>query len=336
MVVTHRNQVQKTRIIRPRVATTAMARTSTTIRPATPLDFLLLIAIAIMWASAFVAIKIAVPEVGPLWLAAIRVFIGFLVLLPYVIWIGFHLPRSARQWRLVVVMSILNVVIPFFLISWAELTITAGVASLLMGTGPFLALIGSHLFTDDDRITGHKMIAVLLGFSGMAIVVGWDAIAQLGAQHTLAQLAALGGALCYVTAGLIIRRLELDAGSLAVLALAIGSAILLPTATVFDGLPAALPSDRTMAALLYLGVVPTGIAYVLRFYLIRTVGYTTFSLSVNMIPVFGVMLGFLVLGEALRPQVVIALLLVVAGLIVVRRGSKARTVQPAQETRRGQ
>lgn len=300
------------------------------IRRATPIDIALLIAVAIIWASAFIAIKIAVPETGPLWLAAIRVSIGAIILAPYALWKGMHLPKGSRQWRLIIVMSLLNVVIPFFLISWAELTIDAGVTSLLMGTGPFLALLGSHMFTTDDRITGPKLIAVLLGFSGMLVLVGWDALTQVGAHHTLAQLAALGGCICYVIAGLIIRRIELEASSLAVLALSIGTLVLVPLALLFNGAPNLALSNDAITALLWLGIVPTGIAYILRFYLIRSVGYTTFSLSVNMIPVFGVVLGFLILNEAIKPQIVIALVLVIAGLFVARIKPKDKAPEPAE------
>lgn len=300
------------------------------IRQATTFDIVLLIGVAIIWASAFIAIKIAVPETGPLWLAAIRVGIGAIILLPYALWKGMHLPKGQRQWRLIAVMSLLNVVIPFFLISWAELTIDAGVTSLLMGMGPFLALLGSHIFTTDDKITGPKLLAVLCGFSGMIVLVGWDALSQVGTQHTLAQLAALGGCLCYVVAGLIIRRIELDASSLAVLALTIGSLILVPSAFLFSGAPSMALSNQAVAALLWLGIVPTGIAYILRFYLIRTVGYTTFALSINMIPVFGVFLGFFILGEALRPQVLIALVLVIAGLFAARMKPRDKTPEAAE------
>lgn len=296
------------------------------IRQATTFDIVLLVGVAIIWASAFIAIKVAVPETGPLWLAAIRVGIGAIILLPYALWKGLHLPKGHRQWRLIAIMSLLNVVIPFFLISWAELTIDAGVTSLLMGMGPFLALLGSHVFTTDDKITGPKLLAVLLGFSGMIVLVGWDALSQVGTQHTLAQLAALGGCLCYVVAGLIIRRIDLDASSLAVLALTIGSLVLVPMAFAFSGAPSLALTNQAVAALLWLGIVPTGIAYILRFYLIRSVGYTTFALSINMIPVFGVFLGFLILGEALRPQVLIALVLVIGGLFAARM--KPRETKP--------
>lgn len=291
------------------------------ISKASGFDIALLMATAIMWASAFIAIKIAVPEVGPLWLATIRVVIGAIILAPYAIYKGIIWPNSARLWVLVIAMAVLNVVIPFFLISWAELTIDAGVTSLLMGIGPFLALVGSHIFTDDDKINGRKALGVALGFFGVLIIVGWDALNQLGGRHLLAQLAAMAGCFCYVTAGIIIRRIDIPPTRLAFLALAIGTSILIPIASLVDGQPNWAMNSNAALALIYLGVFPTGIAYILRFYLIHKVGYTTFSMSVNMIPVFGILLGFLILGEPLRPEVLIALVFVLAGLFVMRSGA---------------
>ena len=101
----------------------------------TPLDLFLMALTAIVWASAFVAIKVVVGETGPLWLAAWRVLIGFLIMTPYVIWRGLILPTTPHVWGLLTITAIFNVVIPFFLISWAEQEIDAGIASLLMGTG---------------------------------------------------------------------------------------------------------------------------------------------------------------------------------------------------------
>ncbi|MEN0000326.1 MAG: DMT family transporter [Pseudomonadota bacterium] len=301
-----------------------MARTNqtvTTIRQASGTDLTLLLSIAVIWASAFVAIKVAVPDVGPLWLAAIRVCIGCLAVLPFALRAGIELPQTRTVWVLVIVMSLLNVVIPFFLIAWAELTIDAGVASLLMGVGPILALISGHFFTQDDRINRWKLVAVLFGFAGVLVLVGGDALKQLGGRNTIAQLAALGGAVCYVIAGTLIRKIPIGSVRLAFLALAIGSAILLPVAFLVDGLPAT-PGMPALTALIYLGVVPTGIAYVLRFHLINAVGYSTFALSVNMIPIFGVLLGALLLAERPSPQTGIALVLVLVGLFFARMGGK--------------
>ncbi|MEL6920228.1 MAG: DMT family transporter [Pseudomonadota bacterium] len=296
-------------------------QTTGTIRQATAADLGLLVLISVIWASAFVAIKVAVPEVGPLWLAAIRVAIGCLAVLPFALNAGIELPKAPMVLGLVIGMSLLNVVIPFFLIAWAELTIDAGVTSLLMGVGPILAVVAGHYFTQDDRINRWKLAAVAFGFCGVIVLVGGDALSQLGGRNTLAQLAALGGALCYVTAGTLIRKIPIGSVRLAFLALAIGSAVLVPAALLVDGIPTA-PSMSTTSALIYLGLVPTGIAYVMRFYLINAVGYSTFSLSVNMIPIFGVLLGAIILAETPSPQTGLALALVVIGLLFARRGGR--------------
>lgn len=303
------------------------------IRRATPADLAALAAVSLVWASAFIAIKIAVPHTGPLWLAAIRVTVGFLTLAPFVIGRGFIFPSSGRTWALILGTAAFNIAVPFFLISWAEQTIDAGVASLLMGTGPFLALIGSHFFTDDDRMTPQKVIGVLCGFAGIVAIVGLDAVSGLGGQHLLSQAAALGGSMCYVIAGLLIRRIDLPPGPLACIALGIGSASLLVAALLVDGLPTASMLAGSWPALLYLGVFPTGIAYLVRFHLIRNIGYSTFAMGVNLIPVFGVLLGVVLLGEPLTLRVAIALALVVLGLFVSRLPSPAkRSTQAASQT----
>ena len=298
----------------------------TPLRAPSRLELALMILVALVWASAFVAIRVAVPETGPIWLAAIRVALGFLALLPYAIWRGMVWPASKRQWALIGGMAILNMIVPFFLIAWAGQTIDASVLSLLMGTGPFLALIGSHFMTDDDRMTGRKLISVGLGFAGILVVVGPSALAGIGAGPLEANLAALGASLCYVMAGLLIRKIEMPPVRLACLALGLGAAALIALALITDGPPRLDMSGMTMAALLYLGVFPTGLAYILRFHLIRSIGYSRFSLSINLVPVFGVALGVLVLGEPLSLNLLIALALVL-GALVVAGGGKTEQVR---------
>jgi drug/metabolite transporter (DMT)-like permease len=293
-----------------------------TIKHATVSDLALIALAALIWASAFTAIKIAVPETGPYWLAAIRVTIGFLVLLPYALYRGFLLPSGSTMWLLVIGMSVLNVVFPFLLISWAELSIDAGITSLLMGTGPFFALLGSHLFTKDDRLTPHRLLGVLLGFSGILVIVGFDAIAGLGSANLLAQFACFLGTLCYVTAGLLIRRIDLPPARLACLALGISSIVLIALALTQNGPPSLDLTTNAAISLLYLGLLPTGFAYLLRFHLIRKIGYSTFSMGLNLIPIFGVFLGLLLLGEPLTLHIVLALSLVVCGLFVARMGPR--------------
>jgi len=291
-----------------------------TIRKPTAADIGLLLILSLVWASAFLAIKVVVPETGPFWLAAIRVGIGFIVLLPWALSIRGALPRSFGEWRLIVLIVVLNVTAPFLLISWAELTVAAGVTSLLMGSAPFMAVIAAHVSTRDDRISAPKLLAVALGFSGIVVVVGGEAIDRLG-DNLPGQAAALLGAACYVASGALVRKIDrIQPLHLSVLVLCLAEIVLTVLALAIDGMPNRGVSTEAWVWLVYLGVFPTGLAYFLRYYLIRKIGLSTFSIGVNLIPIFGVGLGFVVLGEAISAQTVLALLLVVSGLFVVRNG----------------
>jgi drug/metabolite transporter (DMT)-like permease len=292
----------------------------TSIRKPTSLDMGLLLMLAMIWGSAFLVIKVVVPDTGPLWLATIRVVIAFIVLLPFALVKGLVWPAGTRQWGLICLIMLLNVVIPFFLISWAEQYIDAGVASLLMGIGPFMAIIGSHFTTIDDRLSRAKAFGAMIGFSGILVLVGWDAIQGLG-DNLLGQGAAMLGAACYVTSSLLIRRLgPFPPVRLSALILGMSSLTLLLISLSFTGLPAHSFSPQSWLGLVYLGVFPSALGYVLRYRMIQTVGVSTFASSINLIPVFGVLLSAWLLGEALTANVFIALALIVTGLTIIRRG----------------
>ena len=290
------------------------------IRKPTTTDLSLLIILALMWASAFLVIKVVVDDTGPLWLATIRVVVAFIVLLPFAIYKGIVWPSTIREWKLVISVMALNVVVPFFLISWAETKIDAGMASMLMGVGPFMALLGSHFTTQDDRLSKNKLIGAVLGFSGILILVGWDAARGLG-DNLLGQAAAILGAACYVTSGLIIRKLRrFPPIQLSAFILGLASISLLIITLVIVGLPKVSYAQDTWIGLLYLGIFPTALGYILRYHLIQSIGLTTFATGLNLIPVFGVMLGVIFLGEHLTLNVLASLALIVSGLFVIRRG----------------
>ncbi len=287
-----------------------------TISKPTLTDFALMGITAFIWASAFIAIKVVVVETGPLWLAAWRVGIGFVVLLPYALWRGLTLPKSKKVWGLIFITALFNVVLPFFFISWAETKIDAGVTSLLMGAGPLLALLGSHLFTSDDKITFSKGIAVAFGFAGVLTIVGVDAINGLGGSTMLAQIAAITGTLCYTIAGLLVRRINIPPITLASLAFGAGLIQLLIASFVFEGSPKLELTPTVIGALIYLGIVPTAVGQIIRFTLIKKIGYATFSLALNLIPVLGLSMGALLLGEVITLRTFIALALVLTGLLI--------------------
>ncbi|MEM9734648.1 MAG: DMT family transporter [Pseudomonadota bacterium] len=287
-----------------------------TIRRPGPIDFMAMGLTALIWASAFIAIKVVVGETGPWWLATYRVAIGFLAILPYALWRGFILPKTRAQWAVLTVTASFNVVIPFFLISWAETRIDAGLTALLMGTGAFFAIIGSHLFTRDDRLTVGKGLACALGFSAVLLVVGTEALAGLGGTNIVAQLAAVGAALSYTVAGILTRKIDIPPIRMGCLLFGLGLIQLVALSLLFSGPPVLAISSTAGWALLYLGVVPTALAQVLRLTLIRKVGYAVFALALNLIPVFGIGLGALLLSEVIQPTTFIALGMVLLGLFL--------------------
>ncbi|MEM1318254.1 MAG: DMT family transporter, partial [Pseudomonadota bacterium] len=209
------------------------------------------------------------------------------------------------------------------LISWAETTIDAGLTSLLMGVGPFFALIATHLTTDDEKINWRKSLGCLLGFAGVLTVVGADALGGLGSAGVLAQLAVVGAAFCYTISGILIRKIDLPPVRLVTLIFMAGTIMLVPLAFATVGPPPTDLSSDAFWALIYLGVMPTALAQLLRVTIVKRVGYALFALALNIIPVIGVVMGALILGEVIGPATLIALVLVLAGLAVARSEPKA-------------
>jgi drug/metabolite transporter (DMT)-like permease len=295
-------------------------------------DYLIIVMLGAIWGSAFLAIKVAVVEVGPMYLLTSRVLIGFLVLSPWVLVRGISLPKSGEQWALVAAIVLLNVVAPFYLIAWAELTIDSSVTSLMMGMGPLLGIVASHFTTEDDKLTWHKLAAVSLGLIGITLIVGHDALTKVG-ENIPGQLAAFLGSLCYVCSGVLIRTVrDIPATRLTWLVLGIASSVLV-FANLFNPTPIpTMVSSNAIIALLFLGIFSTGLGYICRYYLINKIGFSYYALSVNLVPIFGVFMGVVFLGELLTWQMLAALILIVTGMIVARLSPLPATAKPAAKS----
>ena len=294
------------------------------IRSATPTDIFLLVFLAAIYGSAFTALKIAVPALGPFALVLARVIIGFAVLLPYALARGWFWPSRASSWFLLVVLCLFNLVVPFFLVSWAQQHLNASLMALLMGAGPLFGLLVSHVATTDDRLSGPKLLGVAIGFAGIALVLGVDALVGLSGgsfEVRMAQAAALSASALYALSGVLVRRIDdLPPQNLACLVLGMGLIVLLAMAPVYLPDPAVFVALDTqqLVATLYLGAVTTGGAYILRYHLIRTVGMSYFGLSIYMVPVFGVAIAALWLREPLPISLIGGLVLILSGMAVAR------------------
>lgn len=293
------------------------------IRAPTILDMGLVALLGVLWGSAFPAIKVGVETLRPFDVVLLRVGIGAAFLCAWVFVVGGFKPNGQASWGRLVVMAALNTVVPFLLISWAEQRVQSGVAALLMGAGPFFALIVSHLTTNDDKLTWPKLAGVALGFSGVLTLIGVEAVDGFSG-NLVPSLAIFAANLCYVAAGAMIRHVHgFTRETMALGNLLIGLALLAPL-LLLVGLPntAALDGEG-WAAILWLGVVGSGASYVLRFHIANTVGYATMAMASYVMPVAGVGLGWLVLGERFSPATWIALALVLAGFAVARLRARA-------------
>lgn len=293
---------------------------ATTLAAARPLDWLLLVFLASIWGASFLFIKIAVVEVTPMTLVALRLAIAAGVMALVARALGERLPRDLATWRQFTVIAFVGNLIPFWLITWGEQEIDSGLAAILMATMPLATLLLAHVFTPDDRLTPTKLAGMLLGFSGILVLVGWEALTGLGSQ-ALAQLATALAATCYAVSSVFVRasglsRISPLATSTGVLL--VSAALALPLAFLLESPLDLRPGGQSLLAIAALALLSTALAYQILFRLLARNGATFMALNNYLVPLFGVMWGALVLAERPEPRALGALVLIFAGIALSR------------------
>lgn len=280
----------------------------------------MLLALSILWGGSFFFTGIALQALPPVTLVVLRVGLAALILNLSLPLAGLRPPREVRVWAAFLAMGLLNNVVPFCLIVWGQTQIASGLAAILNATTPLFAVAVAHLLTADERMTGNRLAGVLVGFVGVAVMIGPVVLAGLGA-NVLAQLAVLVAALSYAVAGVFGRRFR--AMGVAPMATAAGQVtastlLLLPVAIIVDRpwtLP--VPGLPVWGAVLGIAALSTALAYVLYFRILATAGATNLSLVTFLIPISAIMLGTLVLGEHLDPRHYLGMALVGCGLAAI-------------------
>lgn len=287
--------------------------------------FLLL---ASIWGSSFLWIKLAVQEIDPLTLVGFRLLFGALGLSLVVAMRRPSWPRDMRTWRTLLTLGLTNTAIPFVLISWGEIHIDSGVASILNGAVPLFTLLIAHWFLHDERITWLRSVGLLVGFSGVFVLLSRDLALQGDGMNVLGQLAVLGATLCYAGSSVFARRNLRSVPPMLqalVIVLTADTAIWL-SMLLFD-MPFRAPTlPVTWVSLAWLGLLGSCLAYLLYFSLIQSVGSTRTVLVTYAMPVIGVILGVVVLSEPLDWHLVAGTALVASGIWAVNRRVRA----PAQ------
>jgi drug/metabolite transporter (DMT)-like permease len=279
-----------------------------------------LIVLAVLWGGSFFFNGVAVRDLPSLTLVWLRVATAAAALLVVVRLVGEPMPRTGRIWLALCGVALLNNVIPFALIAWGQHQIASGLAAILNATTPLFTVLVAHVLTSDERLTAPKAAGVLVGFAGAAVVIGPTALGEIGAT-ALAQLACLAAALSYAFAGVFGRRFTRM--GVTPLATATGqvcasSLLLLPLVLLVDR-PWTLsaPAASTWGAIAGLGLLSTALAYWLYFRLLAAAGATNLLLVTFLIPVSAILLGALVLGEALLLRHLAGMALIGAGLALI-------------------
>jgi drug/metabolite transporter (DMT)-like permease len=283
-------------------------------------DWAILLLLSVIWGGSFFFIELAIPAVAPLTLVLIRVALAAAMLWAWLLARREPLAMPSGAALAFLVLGLLNNVVPFVLFAWAQERIDGGLASILNATTPIWGVLVAHLFTADEKATPAKIAGVLLGFGGVALMIGLDALGDVGAG-LIAQLACLVATLCYALAGVWARRfrpmgippLAVSTGQLTASAI-----VMLPLVLVFE--PPWLsppPTALAWAALVALALICTSLAYILYFRLLASAGATNSLLVTFLIPVTAILLGALILGERLAPRHFAGMALIATGLAAI-------------------
>jgi drug/metabolite transporter (DMT)-like permease len=281
--------------------------------------WLLLGMLSLLWGGSFFFVGVAVRELPPLTIVASRVALAALVLLPALHLMGQHLPRERKIWLAFFGMGLLNNAIPFTLIVWGQGQIPSGLAAILNATTPISTAIAAHVFTHDEKLTPNRILGVLLGVAGVAVMLGADLLSGLG-QNLPAQGACLLATLSYACAGVFGRRFRRMAVPPPVTAagqLLASTLLLMPLALLVDKpWNMALPGWPVIAALLALAVLSTALAYVIFFRVMAAAG-SNVNLVTLLVPVSAILLGVLVLDESLLPRHLLGFGIIALGLLAI-------------------
>ena len=285
-----------------------------------PREWLMLLALSILWGGSFFFVEVVVAELPPLVIVLCRVGLAALVLWSIILVRGVAVPRSKEIWLAFVGMGLLNNAIPFFLIVWGQQSIASGLASILNATTPIFTVVIAHFFLADEQISMRKLIGILVAIAGVVILV----LPSIGLGETsslMGQLAILGATLSYGFASVFGRRFKRlgvspmmsSAGQLT------GStALLLPmTLAMHSPLNLTMPGTTTLIALVLLAVACTALAYLLFFNILSSAGATNIALVTLLVPVTAVLLGVLVLGERLQTNDLMGMAGIGLGLLIL-------------------
>ena len=288
------------------------------------IDYSLLTFLALIWASAFFNIKIATYSFGPVTIAFLRVFFGAIPVLLLCFYKNIKIEVFSKDWYWFAIIGLINLVIPFFLISYGVKSVQSNLAAILMSTTPLSSTILGHFYTSNEKFNLTKTIGILIGFAGIVFLFSDNLL--INENNFISALLILLGSTCYVIGGVLTLKIknkknENVTGSILIWAII----ILLPLSFFIEKPWTYTPSVQSTVSVIYLGLVSTGLAWLLRFKILINNGLIFQSQVSYLIPIFGTILSYIFLRELITFKVLISLIAVVIGIYFVRRADNKKT-----------
>ena len=281
-------------------------------------DYMLLVLLALIWASAFFNIKIATYSFGPLSIAFLRVFFGAIPVLLLCYYKKIKIEAFSKEWHLFALIGFINLVAPFFLIAYGIKSVQSNLAAILMSTTPLSSTVLGHFYTKNEKFNFVKTFGILIGFSGILFLFSDNVL--IDENNFISALLILLGSTCYVVGGVLTLKISKKMNENVTGSILIWATIILIPLVIFMEQPwnLELRLDSTISVI-YLGFVSTGIAWLLRFRILVNNGLIFQSQVSYLIPIFGTILSYIFLRELITIKVLISLIAVSIGIYFVRK-----------------
>ena len=281
-------------------------------------DYLILVLLSLIWASAFFNIKIATYSYGPITIAFLRIFFGMIPVLLLCFYKKIKIEVFSKDWKWFAAIGVINLVIPFFLIAYGVQKVQSNLAAILMSTTPISATILAHLFIDKEKINLVKILGIILGFLGIVYLFSENLL--INDENLFSALMILVGSTFYVIGGILTLKISHKKNENVTASILIwGTIFVCPISLIIEQPWNLNPSLESTLSLIYLGVFPTGIAWLLRFMILKRNGLVFQSQVAYLIPIFGVILGYLFLNELVTSKILISLFVVILGIYFVKK-----------------
>ena len=282
------------------------------------LDYILLVLLALIWASAFFNIKIATYSFGPVTIAFLRVFFGAIPVLLLCYYKNIKIEAFSKDWYWFAMIGFINLVAPFFLIAYGVKSVQSNLAAILMSTTPLSSTVLGHFYTKNEKFNFIKTFGILIGFSGIIYLFSDNLL--IDENNFFSAILILLGSTCYVIGGVLTLKLSKKKNVNVTVSILIWAFIILTPLVIFLEQPWTLtPRLDSSISVIYLGLVSTGIAWLLRFKILVTNGLIFQSQVSYLIPIFGTILSYIFLKELITTKVLISLIAVVIGIYFVKK-----------------